>query len=68
MDFQTLSDEHRVRNGRRNEGLRTSTGTRHLDKLLPLLKPYPSGEMEFYPVTRAVNSPTNDSPYCIVPA
>jgi putative SOS response-associated peptidase YedK len=37
------------------------------DKLLPLLKPYPSDEMEFYPVDRIVNSPANDTPDCIVP-
>ena len=37
------------------------------EKLLPLLKPYPSELMEYYPVSRAVNSPANDSPQCIVP-
>ena len=37
------------------------------EKLLPLLKPYPPELMEFYPVSRAVNSTSNDSPDCIVP-
>lgn len=37
------------------------------EKLLPLLKPYPSDEMEFYPVSRVVNSPANDTPECLVP-
>ncbi len=35
--------------------------------LLSLLKPYPAEEMEFYPVSRAVNSPKNDSLDCILP-
>lgn len=36
-------------------------------KLLPLLKPYPSGEMEMYEVSSVVNSPKNDEPDCIKP-
>ena len=35
--------------------------------LLPLLKPYPSGEMQFYPVSREVNSPAVDHPGHIAP-
>jgi putative SOS response-associated peptidase YedK len=35
--------------------------------LLPLLKPYPSDLMEFYPVSKLVNSPAHDTPDCIVP-
>ena len=38
-----------------------------LPKLLELLKPYPSEDMEFYPVSRDVNSPGNDSPDLIAP-
>lgn len=38
-----------------------------LPELSSLLKPYPSDEMEFYPVSQTVNSPANDSPDCIVP-
>jgi putative SOS response-associated peptidase YedK len=30
------------------------------EKLLPLLSPYPAGEMEAYPVSKAVNSPSVD--------
>jgi hypothetical protein len=30
--------------------------------LLPLLKQYPAGEMEFYPVSRGVNSSAVDLP------
>lgn len=37
------------------------------ETLLPLLKPYPSEGMEYYPVDRMVNSPANDTPACIVP-
>ena len=36
-------------------------------RLLPLLKPYPSEEMETYPVSTKVNSPANDGPECINP-
>jgi len=36
-------------------------------RLLELLKPYPSDLMEFYEVSRLVNSPANDTPDCIVP-
>ena len=35
--------------------------------MLPLLSPYPSEEMEAYPVGRYVNSPNNDTPECILP-
>ena len=36
-------------------------------KILPLLRPYPSEDMEVYPVSRLVNSPQNDTPDCVVP-
>ena len=36
--------------------------------LLPLLTPYPSELLEFYTVSRAVNSPLHDSPDCMAPA
>jgi len=36
-------------------------------RLLELLKPYPSDLMEFYEISRLVNSPANDRPDCIVP-
>jgi putative SOS response-associated peptidase YedK len=39
-----------------------------LDDVLSLLDPYPPGEMEAYPVSTLVNSPSNDSPACIAPA
>jgi putative SOS response-associated peptidase YedK len=38
-----------------------------LTHLLALLKPYRSEEMEYYPVSRTVNSPQHDAPDCIVP-
>jgi putative SOS response-associated peptidase YedK len=37
----------------------------HADDLLKLLQPYPSEEMEAYPVSRLVNSPSNDNPAVI---
>ncbi len=37
------------------------------DPLATLLKPYPANEMEAYPVSRYVNSPSNDDPGCVQP-
>jgi putative SOS response-associated peptidase YedK len=37
------------------------------EKLQPLLKPYPSKEMEAYEVSQIVNSAKNDKPECIEP-
>ena len=37
------------------------------ERLLSHLKPYPSDEMEVYPVSAKVNSPANDGPGCIQP-
>ena len=38
------------------------------EALTSLLRPYPSGAMEAYPVSRRVNSPSNNAPDCIEPA
>jgi putative SOS response-associated peptidase YedK len=38
------------------------------EALTSLLRPYPSGGMEAYPVSRRVNSPSNNAPDCIEPA
>jgi putative SOS response-associated peptidase YedK len=35
--------------------------------LEPLLRPYPSGEMEVYPVSRLVNDPRHEDPKCVEP-
>jgi putative SOS response-associated peptidase YedK len=35
------------------------------DQLLSLLAPYPPGDMEAYPVSRRVNSPSNNEPSCV---
>ena len=35
------------------------------DDLRPLLRPYASEAMAFYPVDRIVNSPANDGPACV---
>jgi putative SOS response-associated peptidase YedK len=37
-------------------------------RLLPLLAPFPTREMEAYAVSRLVNAPQNNSPECIAPA
>jgi len=36
-------------------------------QLLPLLTPYPSEEMETYPVSTWVNNPTHDTQQCMIP-
>src|SRR5262245_40002039 len=36
-------------------------------EVLALLRLYPAGEIEAYPVSRLVNAPINDRPECIVP-
>ena len=41
--------------------------TQDPETLLPLLRQYPSDEMEFYPVSREVNSPVVDKPSIIEP-
>ena len=33
--------------------------------LEPLLRPYPSDEMEVYPVSRLVNDPGHEDPKCV---
>ena len=38
---------------------------REPDQLLPLLVPYPAEDMEAYPVSRRVNSPSNNEPDCV---
>ncbi len=35
------------------------------ERLLPLVVPYPAGDMEAYPVSRLVNNPANDTPQLI---
>jgi len=41
---------------------------RDVDRLLPLLAPYPPDEMTAYPVNPLVNNPVNDTPACQSPA
>ncbi len=43
-------------------------GQTSLDKLLAMLKPFPAGEMQTFPVSRLVNNPRSDDPACIQPA
>ena len=35
------------------------------DHLLSLLSPYPTADLEAYPVSRWVNNPSNDGPGCV---
>jgi putative SOS response-associated peptidase YedK len=39
----------------------------HAGEIQHLLKPYPAGEMTFYPVSDHVNNPRNEDPLCIEP-
>ena len=48
-------------------GLWLDPDVREAEPLLPLLNPYPDDVMEAYPVTRFVNSPSNDDQRCIEP-
>ncbi len=41
-----------------------SPATQDLDRLHPLLRPYPAEEMIAYPVSTQVNNPANDTPEC----
>lgn len=51
----------------KDEGTWLDPELRDPDRLLPLLKPYPSEEMEMYEVSTIVNSPKNDIADCIKP-
>jgi putative SOS response-associated peptidase YedK len=51
----------------KDEGLWLDPELRDPEKLLPLIKPYPSEEMEMYEVSTVVNSPKNDVPECTKP-
>lgn len=50
-----------------NEAVWLDPGEKSLARLLSCLTPYPAQEMEYYPVSRLVNSPANDSPECLRP-
>jgi putative SOS response-associated peptidase YedK len=52
---------------REDENLWLDPDATETERLLPLLRPYPARRMEAYPVSRAVNSPTNESPALITP-
>jgi putative SOS response-associated peptidase YedK len=52
---------------RQSEAVWLDPKIQETDKLLPLLRPYPSELMEFYPVSREVNSPAVDKPSIIEP-
>jgi putative SOS response-associated peptidase YedK len=53
--------------GREDEDLWLDPDATETERLLPLLRPYPARHMAAYPVSRAVNSPTNESPTLITP-
>jgi putative SOS response-associated peptidase YedK len=38
------------------------------DALMPILQPYAGGDLEAFPVSRSVNSPSHDAADCLSPA
>jgi len=42
-------------------------GAQHPGEVQHLLRPYPAGEMSYYPVSAHVNNPRNEDPLCIEP-
>jgi putative SOS response-associated peptidase YedK len=42
-------------------------GAQHGGEVQPLMRPFPSDKMSFYPVSTHVNNPRNEDPTCIVP-
>jgi len=50
-----------------DEDLWLDPDLKDVNKLVPLLTPYPSDTMDFYEVSTLVNSPENDIPECIEP-
>ncbi len=42
-------------------------GVQEVERLQPLLHPYPSDDMTAYPVSMRVNNPANDTPECVAP-
>jgi putative SOS response-associated peptidase YedK len=42
-------------------------GVHEVERLQPLLRPYPAEAMTAYPVSTTVNNPANDTPGCIAP-
>jgi putative SOS response-associated peptidase YedK len=42
-------------------------GTQHPGEVQPLMQPFPSDNMTFYPVSTHVNNPRNEDPACITP-
>lgn len=42
-------------------------GAQHPGEIQPLMRPFPSDKMTFYPVSTHVNNPRNEDPACIAP-
>lgn len=42
-------------------------GAQHPGEVQPLMRPFPSDNMTFYPVSTHVNNPRNEDPTCILP-
>lgn len=42
-------------------------GAQHPGEVQPLMRPFPSNKMTFYPVSTHVNNPRNEDPTCITP-
>jgi len=66
--LKPIHDRMPVIIGRENRDIWLDLHEQNPEKLLPFLTPYPPEEMEAWEVTRAVNSPGNDSPANIAPS
>lgn len=65
--MKPIHDRMPVILNQRDEGMWLDPQLTDSDRLLPLLKPYPSDQMETYEVSTIVNSPKNDVPECVKP-
>ncbi|MCI0526850.1 MAG: SOS response-associated peptidase, partial [Nitrospira sp.] len=64
--LQPIHDRMPVILRQQDEDLWLDPDLKDVDKLVPLLIPYSSEEMEGYEVSTLVNSPKNDTPACIL--
>ncbi len=48
-------------------GLWLDPAIQEVDRLQPLLRPYPAEAMMTHPVSTRVNNPANDHPECVEP-
>ncbi len=57
----------RCRLARQGYDLWLDPGLHHVERLQPLLRPYPAEEITAYPVSPRVNNPQRDDSHCTEP-